>query len=66
MCGLHGSPSPEDRARGRYIVARWQRNQSKFRVDNANDIRLLGKMETDNKPMGWSHFGSHKSFWRDG
>jgi outer membrane protein assembly factor BamB len=34
----------------------WQRNETKFTVDNAKNIRLLWKLKTDNKPMGMQSF----------
>ena len=34
----------------------WQRNETKFTVENAKDIRLLWKLKTDNKPMGMQSF----------
>jgi hypothetical protein len=34
----------------------WQRNESKFTVDNVKDIRLLWKLKTDNKTMGMQSF----------
>jgi outer membrane protein assembly factor BamB len=34
----------------------WQRNESKFTVDNVKNIRLLWKLKTDNKTMGMQSF----------
>ena len=34
----------------------WQRNETRFTVDNARNIRLLWKLKTDNKSMGMQSF----------
>ena len=34
----------------------WQRNETKFTVDNVKNIRLLWKLKTDNKTMGMQSF----------
>jgi outer membrane protein assembly factor BamB len=34
----------------------WQRNEARFTVDNAKNIRLLWKLKTDNQPMGMQSF----------
>ena len=34
----------------------WQRDESRFTVDNAKNIRLLWKLKTDNPPMGMQSF----------
>jgi outer membrane protein assembly factor BamB len=34
----------------------WQRNETKFTVDNVKNIRLLWKLKTDNKSMGMQSF----------
>ena len=34
----------------------WQRNETRLTVDNANRIRLLWKVKTDNKPLGMHSF----------
>src|SRR5271168_892623 len=34
----------------------WQRNETKFTVDNVKNTRLLWKLKTDNQPMGMQSF----------
>jgi outer membrane protein assembly factor BamB len=34
----------------------WQKNETKFTVDNVKNTRLLWKLKTDNKPMGMQSF----------
>ena len=60
--GLHGSLAQSTQVpewpTGSFDQQRdaWQRNETKFTVDNVKNTRLLWKLKTDNKPMGMQSF----------